>query len=252
MMQINAIHGRKLAPVSKARKTGTARLWASYERAMLAAQTTSLALADALERYLRAGLYGWHSPFHAACQAADVHQAALRSAAQYHFATIAGYTSGHVINLDETELLGAMRELRGTALPVVTGRPDGGKVVTYRYADDGIAGYFAQELRSMRRFGSPRRRPSYVSEFFSRVAIDVSASVGHTLDMQTMTLADVLTDLRHVSDYEGARCSLLDDNGAALIELGLAEREGVQGLRTTDAGLDVLFATRNVLLDCAA
>ena len=52
-----------------------------------------------------------------------------------------------------------MRELRGTALSVTGVGEDGRKIAAYRYADDGIAGFYDVELRSMRRYGSPRREP---------------------------------------------------------------------------------------------
>jgi hypothetical protein len=135
-------------------------LWATYEAAMLAARAAAFALADAIEWYLRSGVN--HFPgasFHAACDAANVYGGAIRAAEPYHHATIRPWNCGAIINMDADELLDLMRELRGTAVPVVIHAADGRKVASLRYADDGIAGFYDVELRSMRLYGSPRRVP---------------------------------------------------------------------------------------------
>ncbi len=135
-------------------------LWATYEAAMLAARAAAFTFADAIERYLRAGVGNFPgASFHAACDAANVYGGAVRAAEPYHHATIRAWNCGAVINMDADELLALMRELRGTAVPVAIHGTDGRKVASFRYADDGIAGFYDVELRSMRRYGSPRRVP---------------------------------------------------------------------------------------------
>ena len=63
------------------------------------------------------------------------------------------------------------------------------------------------------------------------------------------SLADLLADLRAVADgRHRLRASELDDQGAALIDLGWAERIGRYSIQETDVGLDVLYATRDVVL----
>lgn len=129
--------------------------WAAYVAAMTTAEEAALTFADALERYLRAG----SSPFHhfdEACRCADAYRYAATQAAEYHFGTVAIYGSGHVVNCDANELLSIVRELRGSSIPV-TVRGNGRTLAGYRYADDGIAGFYRVEVRSMRRFGKPRR-----------------------------------------------------------------------------------------------
>lgn len=72
--------------------------------------------------------------------------------------------------------------------------------------------------------------------------------------MQTMTLEQLLSDLRAVaSPVRGQlrRASELDDGGAALIDLGWTEPLG-RLLVVTDLGLDILFATQHIVLDEAA
>jgi hypothetical protein len=73
-----------------------------------------------------------------------------------------------------------------------------------------------------------------------------------------MTLADLLSDLRAVdagypTALDGSRALRANelDGAAELVELGWAWLSGCR-IRATDAGLDVLFATRFVALDEAA
>jgi hypothetical protein len=131
---------------------------------MLAARAAAFALADAIERYLRSGVDNFPgASFHAACDAANVYGGAIRAAEPYHHATIRPWNCGAIINMDADEMLDLMRELRGTAVPVVIHAADGRKVASFCYADDGIAGFYDVELRSMRRYGSPRRVPQSAS-----------------------------------------------------------------------------------------
>ena len=128
-----------------------AALWAAYETTMRAARAAALAFADALEAYLRRIHRIPGEAFIAATVAADRYMLAVEAARPYHFGAIRVYSSSDVINLEPFKLLEIMRELRGSQLPIAAA------VV---YADNGIAGFFALELRSMRRFGSPRRSPT--------------------------------------------------------------------------------------------
>jgi len=136
-------------------------LWSAYIDMMTKAEHAALALADALEVYLRRGLHrDIHCSFDDACRAADTYFSAIRRAEPYHCGTVRSYYSGHVINLTADELLEAMRELRGTAVCHRVTHPDGTCTMVPQFADDGIAGFFRQEVKSMEPFGSPRRTPT--------------------------------------------------------------------------------------------
>lgn len=143
--------------------------WPTYEAAMRSARAAAFALADAIERYLRKGINSFPGvAFQNACDAANAYAQAVRVAAPYHFATIHPWDCTAIINFDADELLDLMRELRGTALSVTGVGADGRKIAAYRYADDGIAGFYDVELRSMRRYGSPRREPHVVAASLPR------------------------------------------------------------------------------------
>jgi hypothetical protein len=145
--------------VSKSRKAKA--LWSAYVKAMEAASDAALVLANALEIYLRKGVHrDVHPSFDYACQAADSYMGAARRAEPFHCGTIRTYYSGHVINLTADELLDVVRELRGTAVYHREAKHDGSSTMFFRYADDGIAGFFRQEVKSMEPFGSPRRTPT--------------------------------------------------------------------------------------------
>jgi hypothetical protein len=137
------------------------KIWADYVAVMRAAEDAALAFADALERYLRKGVHA--HPFRgldAACRAANAYSVAIDRAKPYHCGVIPAWYSGHVINSSEDELISVMRELRGTAVYHRVMHVDGASTMVPRYADDGIAGFFRQELKAMEPFGSPRRTPS--------------------------------------------------------------------------------------------
>lgn len=126
--------------------------WDAYVTAMEAARTAALTLADTLEKYLR----NPDRRFHEACVAADRYRGAMIVAEQYHFGAIPFFGSGHIINEEPEALLAFMRDIRGSENPMII--LDGERTISkMRYADNGIAGFFALEVRSMRRFGSPRR-----------------------------------------------------------------------------------------------
>lgn len=137
------------------------KVWAIYTNTMRVAEQAALSFADALELYLRKGV---HSPgfryLDAACAAANMYMTALRRAEPFHVGALPEYCQGHVINWSEDEMLAAMRELRGTAVYRRLTHPDGSSKMVPRYADDGIAGFFRQEVKSMKPFGSPRRMPT--------------------------------------------------------------------------------------------
>ena len=136
-------------------------LWSAYVKAMEAASDAALVLANALEIYLRKGVHrDVHPSFDYACSAADAYSGAIRRAEPFHCGTIRTYYSGHVINLSADELLEVIRELRGTVVYHREARHDGTSTMFFRYADDGIAGFFRRELTSMEPFGSPRRMPT--------------------------------------------------------------------------------------------
>lgn len=144
--------------ISKAKREA----WTRYEQTMLDAKAAALALADALERYARRcqGFPGEY--FQAACQAADEYQAATRKAQPYHFGCLPHFNSGWVVNSEAEDLLSAIRELRGSAVPVSVRAwtwPMVRTAVAYRYERDGVAGFYDVELASMRPFGSSRRDP---------------------------------------------------------------------------------------------
>ncbi len=128
---------------------------------MAAASSAALTLADAIEKYLQKGGADadWNSMFQPACVAADEYLGAVRAAEPYHFGTIPWISSSHIINLDNDELLTVMRELRGQLRSLVIGDPDGVRTAMLVPSEDGVAGFFAGEVRSMRRYGRPRRTP---------------------------------------------------------------------------------------------
>lgn len=137
------------------------KIWANYVAVMRAAEDATLAFADALERYLRKGVHsGSFRIFDDACRAADGYRGAVRRAEPYHCGVIPEWYSGHIINSTEDELIAVMRELRGAAIYQREERPNGVTTMVFRYADDGVAGFFRQELRAMEPFGSPRRTPT--------------------------------------------------------------------------------------------
>ncbi len=137
-----------------------ASIWEMYVRLMRAASQAALDFADALEAYLHRGV---DAPpgraFDKACATAAIYSAAVAEAQPYHFGLIPSHGAGLVINASADELLEVMRELRGTAISRSVRGPDGRAVAGFVYADDGIAGYFRVELRSMRLFKRPRRDP---------------------------------------------------------------------------------------------
>lgn len=142
----------------KSKRQAAAELWTAYVLAMTHARDRALGLADVLERWLLCGMGSWRG-FHEACDAANAYSSAVRGAQPYHFAVIKTFTCSDVVNaFDPLDVLQFVRELRGTAVPRTIGE-GANKVATFRYADDGIQGYFSQELRSMRRFMKPRRTP---------------------------------------------------------------------------------------------
>lgn len=125
---------------------------------MMAARQAALDLADALEQYIRRGTEAsWNRAFQPACEAANHYRRSVTAAEKYHFAVIPRYSAGHVINLDGAALLAVVRELRGRMRSVVEVHPDGRKTARFVPSEDGIAGFFELEVRSMRRFGKPRR-----------------------------------------------------------------------------------------------
>jgi hypothetical protein len=137
--------------------------WARFEAAMLAAEAACLAFANALEVYLRkGGNEVAHNPaFQATCAAADACGAAILAAEEFHFASIPYCSGSLVYNLDTADLLALMRELRGSAIPVSTTAGSRTRS-SIEYAEDGMAGFYRCELRSMRPFGTPRKRPGEV------------------------------------------------------------------------------------------
>jgi len=135
-------------------------VWADYERIMLAARDAARSLADAFEDYARRVNRDYVGSWLETVRLAEHRYAdAMRAADGYHFASMPRF-GGYGINASAEELLAAARELRGTAIPVTIEGPEGRRCATFRYGDDGIAGFFHMELRSMRKFGSPRRMPS--------------------------------------------------------------------------------------------
>jgi hypothetical protein len=144
------------------RKTRKAKaLWATYVATMEAAEKAARALADALETYLRRGFHrDIHPSFDDACRAADGYFGAIRRAEPFHVGTMPRYYSGHVINSSADELIDVMRELRGTAVYHRVIHVDGRSIMVPRYADNSVAGFFRQEVKSMEPFGSPRRTPT--------------------------------------------------------------------------------------------
>ena len=130
--------------------------WVAYVMVMDTARVVSLALADALERYLRKDTF---ATFDAACNAADRYRGAMLEAQPYHFGVMPIFHSGFVINDTPEQLLAMMRELRGSEKPLVIVQGNRAWSAMH-YADNGIAGYFAGEVKAMTRFGSPRRTVS--------------------------------------------------------------------------------------------
>lgn len=130
--------------------------WVAYVMTMDAARVVCLALADALERYLRKDTF---ATFDAACNAADRYRGAMIEAHPYHFGAMPIFHSGFVINDTPEQLLAMVRELRGSEKPLVIVQGNRAWSVMY-YADNGIAGYFAGEVKAMTQFGSPRRAVS--------------------------------------------------------------------------------------------
>jgi hypothetical protein len=136
-------------------------LWTAYVTTMEAAKKAALTLADALETYLRRGFHrDIHPSFDDACRAADGYFGAIRRAEPFHWGTMPSYYSGHVINSNADELIDVMRELRGTAIYHRMTHADGSSTMVPREADNGVAGFFRQEVKSMEPFGSPRRTPT--------------------------------------------------------------------------------------------
>lgn len=152
-------------PLSTLRKLRPSRaeVWAHYLTVMEAAGKAALDLADAIETYLRKSVAGGISvrSFHAACEAADRYWAAVKKAQPFHRAVITQCTSSHIINLENFELLAMMRELRGSMRSMVVGDPAGVRTAMLVPSEDGIAGFFALEMRSMQRFQAPRHIPSH-------------------------------------------------------------------------------------------
>lgn len=142
-------------------------LWSTYVATMTAAWTAADALAVALETYIRRGGNALERPgnyqaFQDACDRAEAYSAAVRAAEPWHLGTIPTFTTGHVVNLDNREILAFVRELRGTI--VYMSRRDANdprRIVSAPVpTDNGIAGFFRAEVRCMTAFGSPRRIPS--------------------------------------------------------------------------------------------
>lgn len=130
-------------------------LWVAYKQAMLAARQACFALADAIEGYLRidprAQMFRGHELLF---KPTWRYRETTRLAAQYHLAAMPSVPLGLGINETNEELLELMRELRGTPIAKVT-RDGRRRLIRFVYADDGCAGFFAVELRSMRRFRKP-------------------------------------------------------------------------------------------------
>lgn len=136
------------------------QLWATYVSLMFAARAAALALADAFERYLLVQHRDYMGRvLHDTTIAEYAWKLARDAAEPYHFAPLKSFC-GYAVNASPDEILAAVRELRGSEVPHVVERKDGeGKLVSYRYENDGIAGYFVGEVRSMAKFNAPRRLP---------------------------------------------------------------------------------------------
>lgn len=138
------------------RRTGKRRMWRRYVEVMKRAEHAALNLADALERYLRKSER--MDIFQCACDLTYRYTEAMRAAEPYHFGTMPNFGDSSIWNLDPMDLLAFIRDLRGAATPHTVRRGRRAHA-GFRYQDDGVAGFFRIEVRSMRRFGVPRRNP---------------------------------------------------------------------------------------------
>lgn len=142
------------------------RAFAPFCAVMLAAAAASDALARAIDRYLRLGGLELHKPgshqaFQDMCSLAEHYTAATRDAEPWHYGTIPAFTTSHAINLDNRELRAFLRDLQGSIIYRSSRDPqDPRRVVSAPVCtDNGIAGYFRSEVRSMTALGVPRRTP---------------------------------------------------------------------------------------------
>ena len=132
------------------------RAFPVFVAVMLAAAAASDALARAIDRYLRLGGLELHKPgshqaFQDMCSLAEHYTAATRDAEPWHYGTIPAFTTSHAINLDNRELRAFLRDLQGSIIYRSSRDPqDPRRVVSAPVCtDNGIAGYFRSEVRSM-------------------------------------------------------------------------------------------------------
>lgn len=149
-----------------------AQRWTAYVAIMRGAEKAALDFADAAERFLRHENTAWWQPYYGdACRAAERYHAAVQRAEPFHFGTIRAVTASDVLNANAAELLAMVRAIRGTPVPVTLTGEDGRRLAAFRYADDGLAGFFRLEVRSMRRYGAPRRDPGGWEEIVRAMSI---------------------------------------------------------------------------------
>mgnify|MGYP007100101362 CR=1 FL=1 len=138
--------------------------------AMLAAAAASDALAVAIERYLKLGGLDLHRPgshqaFQDMCSLAEHYTAAVHDAEPWHYGCVPTFTTSHAINLSDAELRAFLHDLRGSIIYISSRDPqDPRRAVSAPVCtDNGIAGYFRSEVRSMTALGVPRRTPFIIT-----------------------------------------------------------------------------------------
>lgn len=142
------------------------RAFPAFVAVMLAAASACDALARGLDRYLKLGGLelrrpGSHQAFRDLCCLAAHYTETTRDAEPWHYGTIPAFTASHAVNLDNRELRAFLRDLQGSIVYRSSRDPqDPRRVVsTPVCTDNGIAGFFRSEIRSMTALGVPRRTP---------------------------------------------------------------------------------------------
>lgn len=144
---------------SAKRQIAEAAMWTAYLVAMGELRASALALVDVLAAYLRAG--DNCAAFYAAHHATIRYTMAASAAAPFHFATLPG--APDLVNHSASEIANIMRDIRGREVldPVRFVDSNGIERVRARIVHvDGVAQWVDQEIASMTRYGSPRRRPA--------------------------------------------------------------------------------------------